>query len=325
MSSVKTLNQYGFAAIDEAAYADAESPVLANDGILPSEQPEPAFNYLFDGTRGRSPMGGHLSGVGPTGRGMTLALLAHMTLPEVAYSASAQPSLERLMRYCGFKSQLDVSGGSEKYTLTPESTDFDSGSFSIYTMGELWSMSGAYGTFSIAADGPVIPTWSFDFQGIGTSLMSDVTPVPAITYLNAAKKPYKATGIVLTLGSYAAGVVRSFEFALNRDLSPRANENLAGGHLGFSPGNHDPRLTVTIERQLTGTFNPYSLMEAGTAQNTHLTINTVQYKKWKLTMAQAEIVSVSKEEDGSTALWVIELQGKVSSPELNDDLVFLFD
>ena len=324
MSSVKVLDQYGFAAKDEAAYGTFLTPNVAVDGVLPSDQPEPAFNYLYDGARGRSPLGGHLSGVGPTGRGMTLALAAHMILPTAAYSASVQPSLLRLMRYCGFDQDLTAN----VYTLTPESGAWsagDSGSFSIWTMGELWSMAGAYGTFSVEADGPVIPTWNFDFQGIGNSLMSDVTPVPAITYLNAAKKPLKALGITLTIGGYAVGIIRSFEFTLNRELAVRANENLAGGHQGFTPGNIAPRLSVTLERIALSTFDPYSLMEAGTVQNTHMQFGSTQYDKWKLTMATAEIVSVEKDEDGPTALWVIEIDGKSSTPGLNDSAVFLFN
>jgi hypothetical protein len=324
MSSVKLLDQYGFAARDEASYGSFLLPTPGTDGVLPSEQPEPAFNYLYDGMRGRSPMGGHLSGVGPTGRGMTLALPAHMILPTAAYTSSVQPSLLRLMRYCGFDKDLT----SNVYTLTPENGAWsagDSGSFSIWTMGELWSMAGAYGTFSIAADGPVIPTWSFDFQGIGNGIMADVATVPAITYLNAAKKPLKAIGLTLTIGGYAVGIIRSFEFTLNRDLTPRSNENAAGGHQGFTPGNIAPRLSITLERIALTTFDPYSLMEAGTVQNTRMQFGSTQYNKWKLTMATAEIVSVSKEEDGSTALWVLEIDGKSSTPGLNDSVVFLFN
>jgi len=325
MSSIKTLNQYGLAADDEVTYGTFVVPTPASDGVLPAEQPEPAYDYLYDGARGRGPMGGQLSGVGVTGRGMTLQMLAHQLLPGAAYSAVLQPSLERLMRYCGFATTLDVTPGSESYILAPESAGFDSGSLHIWSMHELWAMAGAYGTFGIEADGPVIPMWTFDFQGIGNAIHTDVTPVPAIGYLNATKAPQKAVNIVLTIGAYAVGTVRGFEFSLNRDLSARANDNSAVTHAGFTPGNRAPRLTVTMERELTATFNPYSLMEAGTLQNTHLTIGSAQYSKWALAMATAEIMSVEKEEDGNTALWVIELEGKNSTPQLQDDVVFTFD
>lgn len=323
MSSNKTLNRYGLLAVDEITYGTFVAPVVT-DGILPIEIPDVDFPYIHDGSRGRSPTGGMLSSVGLTGRGASLDFDTHMILPGVAYAVLVEGNLGRMLRYSGFQATTDFTVSAEKYTYDPENGGFDSGSFRVHREGEQWDIAGGYGSFSIAAEGPVVPVWSFSVLGRGNALPTDVT-LPAITYINGSREPPKATNISLVIGAYTTAVVRGFEFSLNRDMSPRADDN-AAGHAGFTPGTiDDPRLVVTVEADALATFNPKSIAELGTTQAVSLVIGTAQYDRWKLNMTTSELVEVRKADDGPTALWELEFIGKVSAPGQQDQVQFVTD
>lgn len=323
MSSVKTLNEWGVLAKDEVTYGTFLAPAVT-DGILCSELPEPSFDYIHDGGRGISPTGGFLSGVGRSGRGGALAAVSQMILPGAAYSASVFPNLDRWLRYCGFASTVVTTPSSESYTFDPEASGFDSGSLRVYREGQQFDIAGAYGTFSIAADGPEVPVWSFEFQGIMNALPV-IMALPAITYINGTKEPPKSENVSLTIGAYTAGVLKSWEFTLNRELSRRVNDNATESHAGYTPGNRDPRLMLVIEADLLATFDPYTLAENQTAQAVSLQIGATQYSKWKLSLPTAEIVNVSEGAEGATAMWELEIQGKVSAPALQNDVQFVMD
>ncbi len=323
MSSTKTLIEWGVISKVESVYGTDPTPTTS-DGIVAIDMPEPDMNYIHDGSRGQNPVGGQLAGVGRSGRGAKLAIDSQMLLPGAAYAAGVFGNLHLWLRCAGFAAIVDVTVSAEKWTYTPEVSTLESCTIYTYKQGQLYKLTGGYGDFTISADGPVVPTWAFEFEGIGV-IPTDVA-VPTLTYINGDKDPQKAlNATLLTLGGYGTAVVRGFEFSLNRPLSARANDNSVGGHAGFTPGIRDPKLVVTVEADAIATYDPYTIAEVATATDITLIIGAAQYSQWKLNMDQAELVDVREAEDGPTALWELEFSAKASAVGANDDLEFVTD
>ena len=334
MSSTKLLTQYAVRGVIESSYAAGGVPVAA-DGILPMEIPEVELEHIHDGTRGRAPLGGQMTRVAQSGLGASLNLVSHMYTPGVAYSVTEFPSLDRLLRICGMGLTTDFTGGSESYIYRPVMavTALESLFMEVFNRGQQFDLRGVYGNFQVAADGPSIPVWTFELQGIGLTPTADVvTPTDTVYVHTDDQKPQKAVSIGFNIGTYVEAVVRSYEFNLQRELTSRADDNSAG-HAGFSPGDRDPRLTVVIEADNlgvlgAGTINPYQLKEDGTEFALSLLHGVSgapgQYKRWKLDMAQAQIVGVTEADDGPTAAWELEIMPGVTVSN-QDDFVLTLD
>lgn len=329
MSAGKLLTRYGVAGTIETVYGDGTGPTLLQDGLIPMEIPEVDLEYIHDGMRGRSPTGGQLTRVAQSGLAASLNLVTHCYNPGIAYAAAVYPSVHDLLRMAGFDATGDFTPASENWDYTPitDQASLESGSLEVYNRGQQYDMAGVYGNLVIAADGPVIPTWTFELQGLGT-LPTDIA-LPAITYINfAAGKPGKAVSIGLSIDPgtpWTGAVLRSFEFNMGRDLAPRADDN-STGHAGFTPGDRDPRLTLLIEEVPLTTFSPYSLRDLGTEIDVSIgPIGSGQYDQYTLNCAQMQIVEVNDAEDGPTAMWEIELAAGVSAPGSEDDVSLLFD
>ena len=195
-------------------------------------------------------------------------------------------------------------------------------------------------SLAVSVDGPDVPRWMCDLLGIGTTPTDAALPTitggyPAVTLL-----PPKAESIALTLGLFTAGVVRGFEFNWNREHdAQRANIN-GLGHAGYTPGGHNPTMTVTLEQvalhtsspwSTSSTLNPYALKDDGQLIVCSLAVGSVQYNRWKIysgasaAALQAQVVDVQEELDGPTRLWVVTLEFRPSSYTLLDSFTIEYN
>lgn len=340
MAAPKQRTKFGFMAAVEAAYGVAETLATADDGVLLMEPPIPDTEYLYDGARGRAPgTAGRQTDATPAGLGFTCETVLQAHGAATAYSASdVPPGIHQMLQSAGMQATGDFTGGSEKYTYAPESgpTGYSSITVEAYINGEKHPGRGCYSTFTITGDGVAAPSWAFELSGIGT-LPTDAA-VPTITsYPAAANLPPKAQNISLSIGSgtpFTGGVVRSFTFTLNRELSSRLDANSTDGHAGFTPGPRDPQLEIVIEQVARATSTPYYtattidpdiLQSLKTQLAVSFTVGSTQYERWTLTLPQAQIVEVEDGEDGATALWTITFSAKVSAGSADDDFNIVFD
>lgn len=327
MTSIKTLTRYGVRGVIEASYGAGGTPG-ATDGLLPMEANEVDLEYLHDGQRGANPVGGQMTRAEQSGLGAAYDLATHCYTPGIAYSATELPSVDRMLRAAGFQ-RIDDFVAPTSVIYDPETTPggLESLFLEVFMRAQQYNIKGAYCDLTIAVDGPGIPLWTFSFQhGIGV-LPTDVV-VPAITYPHVDdQKPQKATSIALALGAFTGGVVRGFEFALNREIGPRADDN-SGGHKGATPGNRDPQITVRIEAATLGalgatTIDPYTLKDAGTEFAFSLQVGSVASKQWKISMPHGQILDVNEAEDGASAIWEL-LIGGGNNVGSQDDVQFVF-
>lgn len=341
MSSPKTRNAWGLMAKVESTYGTPVALAGANDGVLTHEIPEPDFKeFLFDGNRGQTPGGAGNLRAPQVGRVGKLKTVHQAIGGGAAYSASVfPPGLHAFLRASGFEATGSFGGGAEKWAYAPEigPTGLDSLTMEAYLEGQLFKLYGAYGNFSIEADGPVIPLWTFDWLGIGDA-PTDVA-IPAITYPPITRIPPRVETII-TIGTYTTALQKGFTYNHNRDVATPRGAMTPTGHAGYCPGTRNPTIEVLIEKvalhtsspwTTSTTINPYRLMDSGTQLILSLSVGTVQYNRWKLwsggasAAAQAQVVDVDDVDDGPRGMWALTIEFKPSTPTAQDDVTFTFD
>jgi hypothetical protein len=334
MSTAAVLNQViGFLGKEEATYGVAETLSATADGMLPfladgDPAPPEAIEYVFDGGIGRAP--GTLAPAiraAPNGRfrsGMFQSLFRGLG---TAYAADAMPPLEvhRALKAAGFTANYSASPTPQwTYTPTAAGTAFTSLTLRQYAQASIYEQTGVLFNWSFTADGLGVPIHDFAYTGI-IGLPTDQS-LPAITYPTAGVLPPVASAVVENIGAWSAATIRSVSLQTQRSIdNPRAAQNLAGGHAGFTPGGMVPQLTLVVERPARSTYNAESIRDLGTAAAVNVQFGTAQYNRWQVAFAQAQLISVTPQNDGPVATMELVFQAHPSTPALNDFMSVLFN
>lgn len=326
MSAPKTLARYGVLAKLESTYGTFAAPSASTDGVVCVEKPSVATEYAHDGARAHPT----LKRAAKSGRFHTLTVPHEAAGPGTAYSASNLPSPHALMRMSGFDAAVTTTSGSEKveYTPTaaPPNATYGSCSLEVYIRGQKYQLKGGYAELGIEIESGGIPKWSFEVNGVSQALPADAA-VPAITYAGAQNAdPAKAEALTLLIGSFSPARVKSASYKMTRGIAPRALDNTSGRHGGFTPGGAPTHtLTVVIESEALASFNPYQLAELATGQTLSLVVGATQYKRWKISAANAVLTNTPEQDEDNTAMWSLEFQLAASAFMANDEVKITFD
>lgn len=336
----KLLHVIGLLAKEEATYGTAVSLTTTADGVQLQYTDRNTgavmnYKYAFDGDLGPSVSAlGQSPNVSPSGLSIEGPLPTRARPAGVAYSATVLPSIHRFLKASGFDATVTTTVGSEKwvYTPTPALNAFTSLTLGLYSRGELATVPGGIMNPSFDFSNPAPPTWSFDTRAIGV-LPSDAAP-PAITYPNITVQPPLSQGVSVVIGSFVTPVVLSGSFAMNRNIdNPRVAVSAAGAHQGFVPGDRKPTVKLVVEATaLVGApyhtsagLDPYRLRDSANQFAFSIQFGSAQYFRWKLAMAQAQLVDAVLQGNGPTATVELTIQGNNSTPSSADDLSFTFD
>ncbi|NDD85255.1 hypothetical protein EBZ38_13410 [bacterium] len=329
------LNQViGFLAKEESTYgtnitlstsADAATPYIG-DG---DPEPPAAYDYVFDGSVGRG--SGTLLPVRratPSGRSMAGTFTCLPKGLGSAYSASAFPPIEvhRFLKAAGLDAAYSASPSHQwLYTPTAYGTTFTSLTLRQYAQGSIYELAGTLCDWSFETQGVGVPIWTFPFRGVGGTAPTDAA-LPALTHEATSIVPPIASAVVENLGSFTSAVIRRVAFRLNRNVdTTRVALDVAGGHRGFIPGNIVPELELEIERPERSTYDPEATFLAGTSAAVDVTFGTVQYNRYKISLPQAQLTSVTPGAEGSLATVTLVYRGFATTPAANDALQVLFN
>jgi hypothetical protein len=337
MSAPKLRNLFGLMVKAETTYGTAVSLAGATDGILVTEIPDVKPEYVHDGSRnGRAVGMGPLKRVNKSGRAAKVSVITEARGFGAAYSASNLPSIDRLLKAAGYGATVVTTGGAETVTYTPQAIA-GSGSaptsltLESYVNSQKYALAGVYADLMAGGSAGDIPKFEFPCSGIMSATETDAA-VPAITYPSI--DPPKAETMVLTLGLYTPLIVKDWQFALGRQLAPRAYDNTNARHGGFSPGDISPTLEVVVEMVALATVNPWNtattinpreLAERASSLAASLIVGSVQYNKYKLSAPQAQLVDVEELEDGPTSEWRLKFLLPPSTPVALDSHNWLFN
>jgi len=334
VSTAAVLNQViGFAGKEEGTYGVAEVLDLAADGMLPfladgDPAPPSAIEYVFDGNIGRAP--GTLapaSRTTPNGRFRSGVFQTLFRGLGSLYSAILLPPNEvhRSLKAAGFTATYSASPTPQwTYAPTAAGTTFTSLTLRQYAQGSIYEQTGVLFNWSFTADGLGVPIHDFANTGL-IALPTDLT-LPAITYPSAGVLPPVASAVVENIGAWSAATIRSVSFQSQRSIdNPRAAQNLAGGHAGFTPGGMVPQLTLVVERPARATYNPESLQSLATSAAVNVTFGATQYNRYTVAFPQAQLITVTPQNDGPVATMELVFQAHPSTPALNDYMSVLFN
>jgi hypothetical protein len=327
MSVAERLNQVvGHLSKEEVTYGTAVTLSTSADGVLTylaDGDPEPPaqLEYVFDGNVGRAP--GTLAPAlraAPNGRFRQSVFRTLFRGRGGAYSATDTPPLEmhRWLKAAGFNAAFSASP-TPQYTYTPTAAGntFTSLTHREYLQGSIYEQAGVIASWSFTADGLGVPIHEFTWSGVAT-LPTDDT-LPTITYPTASVLPPVAAAVVENIGSWTAATIKAVRYNSNRAIqNPRIAQNLAGGHAGFTPGAMDPELVLVVERTARSTYNAESLRDLGTVAAVDVQFGTVQYNRWKLLFAQAQLTNVVPQNEGPVATMELTFRPHPSTPALND-------
>jgi hypothetical protein len=353
MTAPKTLVSWGYSAKLESTYGTINANGVA-DGILLTKIPTLDFpKWLNEGDRGVTPAGGRRQAVAASGRWGTIKAEAEGIGSKggVAYSASIKPHLDVLNQISGFNVTSAFTAGHEFYQYVPESqpSALASATTEAVVAGQLYRLFGAYGDLSIAANGPMVPLFTYDLNGVADIIVDQA--IPAYTsYPLMNDLPSKADSIGLKIGLFTAGVVKSFSFKANRNIKGARvamSGGLIAGHAGFTPAYRDPTFEVVIERCATlatvtpwntaTTLNPYRLKEDKIPVVLQIDIGSQQYHRWHLysgsgltvevpnPTAQAVLKEVKDTGEGATATWTLTFELFESTYGANDAFSLLWN
>lgn len=322
----------------EASYNAGGTVTGTADGFLMCEPTVPTLTPLHDGARRGTPpgMGGNLRRVAPSAFEIAFQLMHEAKGAAAAYSASVFPSVHRALLGAGFDGAVTTTASSEKwdYTPTPLSGTPTSLLGELYARAEKYPFTGAYLNLErLAWDDLGIPLFTFGVRGLlGT--IADAA-IPTVTYPTLTTEPPRAVNIGFTLGSWTTtAVVRSGSLQMQREIMPRANQNGATGHAGFSPGRRNPVFECLVEApalvatpfHTSAGIDPYQFFSNATEVAAQVSFGSTQYNRLKVILGRVQMSQpVQLEEDGPTALYRLTFQVNPTSMSLNDDVTIRFD
>ena len=338
MSAPKLITTFGVLAKYESTYNAGGTAAAAADGIQVCANPIVAVNYAHDGKRPHPPgtSSAGLTRVAPSGRYASGQFKIQSKGAGAPYSSSVVPrDVDVLLRACGFGRTIVTTGGSESVTYAPVSgaqtgNAFQSAFLNVYGKAELYVINGLYADLTIDLLGPQPVEFTFDWDGTMTTDVADAT-LPAITYAPTLLPP-KSTNVAFTLGAFTSGLIRKAQLKLNRKRTPRVNIN-ASGHAGWSLGDRDPMLTVTVESMAlpstpynaSTAIDPYKLRDLATSLALSMTIGSVQYNRFTISSGNAQIVDVKEVEDGASACWELSIDLSASNASAEDDISIAYN
>jgi hypothetical protein len=217
-----------------------------------------------------------------------------------AYSTSDLPEAAPLLQACGFKQDLDATGGAEKVTYTlisdPVNATVSSGDTSsvnsctiwLYWGGQLLKFNGCVGNMSFRGEMGGVPIADFSFKGKYLPANLDETEqsphIPATVSYSSTKPPFISSA-VLTWDSTAVGCSK-IEWGLNNEintLTTMASTNLDVERIyitGRAPaGSFDP---VTLYEGDSNFLNYLGELEGNTSKAGLISIGSTQYERVKI-------------------------------------------
>lgn len=310
----KFLRPFGMTAKVEAAYGDPATTLSpTTDAVQLADRQDWTFDYLSNGDRKTksSAIPGALVRARPSGRSGKGSIPFELKGKGSAYTTAADfpPNIHAFLRASGYAAGF--GGGVWQYSPNALGVAGASLAIGLYGRGVLQLIRGVLCSLTIeAADGgPVMVT--FDANGIAPELPTDVS-LPALVYPAVNQLPVQGQGATIAIGDFTTAVVRSWKFTQGRKVDgARQNLNLPGGHAGFSPGDSDVMLEVTIEETplvsggITASgINPYELRDnAQTVYPVSIAVGgaTGSGTSCKIVLGLAQLADATPGEDGEIA------------------------
>lgn len=309
-----------------AAYTFGDT--TAADVVLLKSNPIVNRQAEFDGNREADAPGtaGETARVAPGGFFAETTLAWQFAGPAVTYTATKFPNGHRLWRGAGLTSTFATN--LHDYTPTAEGSRA-SLAVRLHSRGMLYDFTGAYvRELRMSVESGRVPMWEADVIGVMTNPPTQVA-LPTLGNYSATdqeallvRPPKFEAGTVSLFGATPIRA-QSLDFQITNVVEPRARDNSTGNHGGFSIGRRTVTASVVIEQTALATFNPRSVMDAGTLGVFTATVGATANNRFSIDTNSAntcQIVGVEDLDEGPSAMTKVDLQFFPTTPVANDGI-----
>ncbi len=190
------------------------------------------------------------------------------TAPDISAGASANAiPIDCLLQACDMhptytaETPLGGRNGNAKYRPLVASDQGPSVTIYFYSGLRLHKLLGAKGTFKITAAAGKFLFLDFEFQGLDLTV-SDASIPGSATWLDVVPPVLSGSGSV-NYDSFAAGVVKTFEFDLGNQITRRDDANSTTGINGFVITERKTKGSVEIEAVAEATKSFFADLKSG--------------------------------------------------------------
>jgi len=232
-------------------------------------------------------------GRGPSILGATTARLdfgMYIRGTGTAYSAGNRPKVDLPFRGCALAATVDATGGAEKVTYQPTSTEE---LMTIYVVCDVpggnalsFQMVGCLGTCTLSGRAGGLMRADFSFQG-SLEERKDITYVGGTIALTPVFPTLKSAAFQIGSTNYAPRIA-NVSFAIQNVMRYLESINAVSGVAGVKIFDRKPELTIDPEadREVTSTWW-VQLRDGGPLNDMSFQVGTVQYNKMQIRVSAA--------------------------------------
>lgn len=240
-------------------------------------------------------------------------------------AAGTAPAVGRLLQACGIAETVTAG---QRVTYNEVADNLKTATIWVYMDGELRKFRYCSGSFSADFSVGQVPKFTFNFQGLVTSVTAATNPVPTLTpwqrpvAVGPANTSNLSLGGTLTAGALAGGTAFSFKtltFDLGNDV--QFDELCTSETVGIY--GRESTMTVVLDLSVAEEVQKYADMHAGTTFSVGFTHNGANAGGVILPFfGRASISGIEDNVDGNKLLSQLTL--RLLAPTTNDAMQLVF-
>jgi len=284
----------GLSAKIESSSGTYGAPSLTDDGVRVAERiwSNISFAYQYghlrDGVASASAI--PAAPAIPSAPVVTLDIWAELRGKGSAYADSdtGRTELDALYRACGYGETTVVTGGLETVTHAPTDASHATTSIKAYAGGLSFPIRNCRGNFVIPMTAGELGLIHFTMQGI---LNADPTAEALAAHTYDSTVPISSTTLALSIGGWSSANMdpESAEFDAGNAVTLVPSGNATSGIEEWGVPSKFPLFTVRA-RSKVGSYEPFSVLAAGTLGALSMQYGSVQYNKVKISSANLQIM-----------------------------------
>ena len=283
----------------ETTYNDGTTPALADDALLVFGDGASVYTQatnIVDNPALRASLTPQKALVGRTMATVNIGtyLMTASKATDTAGETSSRPFFSNLLKACGWSEAIGDDGSTSSSTVyTPVSSAIESCAIWVYADTALHKIDGCYGSFTLTMNAGGAPDLQFTMMGIYND------PIAGST--SGAAYPVDDKVLVeneqITIGAFSP-VVRSVTLNWATTVSERADANDQYGFAGVQLTDRSPTLTIVVEQDALGTFDPWADLYATPSKSISFTHSTSATEDITLSVTNPQLTNVTRSSDG---------------------------
>jgi len=282
----------------ETTYNDGTTPALADDALLVYGDGASVYTQatnVVDNPALRASLTPQKALIGRTLATVNLQtyLMTASKATDTVGETSSRPFFSNLLKACGWSEATGDDGSSSSTVYTPVSSSIESCAIWVYADTALHKIDGCYGSFTLTMNAGGAPDLNFSMMGLYTAPTAGSTS--GVAYPTDDKVLVENEQI--TIGAFTP-VVRSVTLNWATTVSERSDANSDKGFGGVQLTDRAPTLTIVVEQDALGTFDPWADLYTTPSKSIVFTHATSATETIDLSVPNPQLTNVTRGNDG---------------------------